>query len=67
MFQHFRAVMLAVIALVGLGIIHSVSAASLRSIQPVTAIAVVAPGQQLPSAQVRSLTSASVRAIAIRY
>jgi hypothetical protein len=67
MFQHFRAVILATITLVGLGIIHSVSAASLRSNGPVAVIAVVAPGQQLQSAQVRSLTSASVRAIAIGY
>jgi hypothetical protein len=67
MFHHLRAILLASATLVGLGMTRGVSAEVLRNVPSVAVVAIMAPSQQIQSARVRALTSASVRAIAIGY
>ncbi|MBA2590200.1 MAG: hypothetical protein H0U98_16430 [Alphaproteobacteria bacterium] len=62
MFQHLRAVLLATATLVGLGGGHNVSA----GFHPAVAL-VASESKQPANAQIRLVTSASVRAIAIGY
>jgi hypothetical protein len=62
MFQHLRAILLATATLVGLGSAHTVSA----EFRPAVAL-VPSKSDQLWTAQIRVVTSASVRSIAIGY
>jgi hypothetical protein len=62
MFQHLLAVLLATATVVGLGSAHSLSA----EFHPRLAL-VPSKSEQLGTAQIRLVTSASVRAIAIGY
>jgi hypothetical protein len=65
MFSHLRAVLLATATLVLVGTVHSIATATAGT---EAAIALVpGPVAGVPSAQIRTVTGASVRAIAIGY
>ena len=67
MFSHLRAVLLATGTLVLFGTLHTISTATAK---PETGIALVSasgPALVIQSTQVRTVTGASVRAIAIGY